>query len=225
MVLLAVRITHDDVNTGYRRVMDQEVSIVDYGVGNLGSIGNMLKKLGRRSKLVSSEIEIANSTCLILPGIGAFDRGMEALQANRLQESVLLAANAGVPILGICLGMQLLGSGSEEGKLQGLNLIPGKCVRFTPNSKIKVPHMGWNEVSWQRSTLISEWLDNSRFYFTHSFHFVCDDPMHLKGTTFHGESVAAVIQKDNVVGAQFHPEKSHRFGMQLLCNFLEMSPC
>ena len=205
--------------------LEQTVSIVDYGVGNLGSIGNMLKKLGRRSKLVSSESEIVNSTCLILPGIGAFDRGMEALQVNRLQESVLLAANAGVPILGICLGMQLLGSGSEEGKLPGLNLIPGKCIRFTPKPKIKIPHMGWNEVSWQRETLISKGLEDCRFYFTHSFHFVCDDPLDLMGTTFHGETVAAVIQKNNIIGAQFHPEKSHRFGMQLLRNFLEMPPC
>ena len=199
------------------------ISIVDYGVSNLGSIRNMLRKLGFEAELVSTPDGVTEATKIILPGVGAFDHGMTALEDLRLIGPLKSkAVEDKVPILGICLGMQLLGEGSEEGSLDGLGLIEGGCFRFRlpPESDFKVPHMGWNEpLQKQASPLLKGLNHGARFYFTHSYHLVCQDPADVLAIATHGIEFTAMVQRNNVFGVQFHPEKSHRFGMTLLQNF------
>jgi len=199
------------------------MSVVDYGMCNLGSIRNMLRKLGLDSELAATPRAVAQAKKIILPGVGAYDHGVAALQERGLiaplQESVRVR---GMPILGICLGMQLLGEGSEEGTLPGLGLIGGKCVRFrfAEGSTLKVPHMGWNETVPRRThPLLSGLESNARFYFTHSYHVVCKDPSDVLAVASHGIEFTAIVQRNNIMGVQFHPEKSHRFGIMLLRNF------
>jgi len=202
------------------------ISVVDYGVANLGSICNMLHKLGIETALVSTPDGISGATKIILPGVGAFDHGMTALADRGLVGPLRAKAHDDkVPILGICLGMQLLSKGSEEGSLDGLRLIEGVCVRFrfAPGSTLKVPHMGWNEPIPKRTSPLLNGLDwDARFYFTHSYHLVCDDPADVLASAMHGIEFTAMIHRDNVIGMQFHPEKSHRFGMTVLRNFCAM---
>lgn len=199
------------------------ISIVDYGVVNLGSIRNMLKKLGFAVELVSTPHAVAQAKKIILPGVGAYDHGVAALEnlglIGPLREQ---AAGGATPMLGICLGMQLLGNGSEEGDKAGLGIIDGGCVRFkfSQGSPLKVPHMGWNvPVPRRPSVLLAGLEERARFYFTHSYHFVCERPDDVLAIVTHGTEFAAAIQRVNVMGVQFHPEKSHRFGMTLLRNF------
>lgn len=200
------------------------IGIVDYGVANLGSIQNMLRKLGLVSALVSSPVELSCVDKIILPGVGAFDYGMAALAekgwTHALKEKVL---NDQIPILGICLGMQLLCKGSEEGAAAaGLGFIDGYCVRFKAENdrKLRIPHMGWKEIVCRRNSPIFKDLDPQfRFYFVHSYHMVCTDPADVLATAVHGDEFTAIVNKGNVWGTQFHPEKSHRFGMALLKNF------
>ena len=201
--------------------------IIDYGMGNLGSIANMLKKIGTKV-LISKDIElIEKADKLILPGIGAFDTGMK----NLAQEGLIDVLNKKVigertPILGICLGMQLLTKSSEEGTLPGLGWIDAQTVQFkfdANNNILKVPHMGWNTTHLNKeSPLFNEMFAESRFYFVHSYHVVCNNEHDILTTTHHGYEFASSIQKDNIMGVQFHPEKSHKFGMNLLENFLEL---
>jgi glutamine amidotransferase len=199
------------------------ISIVDYGVANLGSICNMLRKLRFAYELVSSADGISNATKIILPGVGAFDHGMKALSSldliSPLRERVI---GDRVPILGICLGMQLLGEGSEEGSARGIGIVAASCVRFRfpPESPLKVPHMGWNELVVRRSSdLLNTLEDRSRFYFTHSYHLVCESQDDVLAHAVHGIEFTAAVQRENIMGVQFHPEKSHRFGITLLRNF------
>jgi glutamine amidotransferase len=202
---------------------EQIISIIDYGVSNLGSIRNMLHKLGLRSELVATPEAVAGARKIILPGVGAFDHGVAALAERRLIAPLRAKAlEDRIPILGICLGMQLLGMGSEEGTSGGLGLIKGACVRFrfAEGSPLKVPHMGWNETAPKRlNPLLSGLGAGARFYFTHSYHLMCEDPADVLATATHGIEFTAMVQRDNVAGVQFHPEKSHRFGMTLLRNF------
>lgn len=194
------------------------ISVVDYGMGNIGSIKNMLKKIGVDSKLIDKPEQLDPSKSIILPGVGAFDNAMRRLNdlgfSARLQE---LAAG-GTPLLGICLGMQLLGNGSEEGNLDGLKLIPGKTQKFVLEADFKIPHMGWNKVMNSNTGLFHE-LEDSKFYFVHSYHFVPEKEAYILGETNYGVKFVSSIKKDKVYGAQFHPEKSHKYGMQLLKNF------
>jgi glutamine amidotransferase len=199
------------------------IVIVNYGLGNLGSIFNMLKKIGVES-VISSEVEtITQATKVILPGVGHFDRAMERLKGTPLRDVLDRKALVDkVPILGICLGMQLLSRGSEEGSLPGLGWIPASTVRFRPepDSRLKVPHMGWNEVERTTPSPLTEGFDAEfRFYFVHSYFVRTDDRAHSILVARHGIEFDAGIQKDNIFGVQFHPEKSHRFGMKLLANF------
>ncbi len=201
------------------------VSIVDYGVGNLGSIRNMLQKIGFDVAFVSTPAGVVSAENLILPGVGAFDHGMAALVERGLAQPLRQRAAAAAPILGICLGMQLLGRGSEEGSSPGLGIIDGACVRFRfpVGSRLKVPHMGWNELAPKRfSPLLAGLESGARFYFTHSYRFVCDDPSDVLAVADHGGEFTAVVQRGSTFGVQFHPEKSHRFGMSLLKNFGSM---
>lgn len=207
------------------------ILVVDYGMGNVGSILNMLKKIGAQV-ITSAEPEvIRRADKLILPGVGAFDSGMKRLEElgliDVLHHQVL---DRGVPVLGVCLGMQLLTRRSEEGVRPGLGWIPGETIRFRmgdDHAGLKIPHMGWNTISVRRVGAIFAGLERgSRFYFVHSYHVVCDDPEDILTTTFYGYDFVSSAQRRNVLGTQFHPEKSHKFGMKLLRNFVEMAvPC
>jgi len=195
-------------------------------MGNLGSIQSMLRKIGTPS-LVSERIDdIQRADKLILPGVGAFDNGMK----NLSELGLLPVLNKQVleketPILGICLGMQLFMGKSEEGELPGLGWIEGKVVRFrfdADQAGLKIPHMGWNTVKVQKDEpLFTGMVDDSRFYFVHSYHVVCSRHEDILATTKHGYDFPSSIRRSNIMGTQFHPEKSHRFGMGLLRNFLE----
>ena len=202
------------------------ITIVDYGVGNLGSIVNMLKKIGAKAQASSDPHVLRQAEKLILPGVGAFDPGMRKLNevglAPLLNELVL---EKKVPVIGLCLGMQLMTKRSEEGTEAGLGWIDAETVRFKfrpENAHLKIPHMGWNTLDIRRQhPLVSDLGPESRFYFVHSYHIVCADEADVVAYTDYGYPLAAVINKDNIMGAQFHPEKSHRYGMQLLKNFAE----
>lgn len=202
------------------------ISVIDYGVANLGSMLNMLRKIGVRAELVSTPEELDRAEKIILPGVGAFDHGITALQDRGLVESlkkkVLLDR---VPVLGVCLGMQMLGKGSEEGSIAGLGLIDAYCqrFRFVEDSKQKVPHMGWNLLaSREESPLLNELDARTRFYFCHSYHLVCAEPTDVLATACYGMEFVTMVRHGNIFGVQFHPEKSHRFGMALLHNFAVM---
>ena len=198
------------------------IGVIDYGVANVGSMLNMLRKVGADAQAVSTPEAVRSAEKLILPGIGAFDHGITALAERRLDAPIKERAAEGVPTLGVCLGMQLLGRASEEGTLEGLGLIAGESVRFRFDSPgpFKIPHMGWATVQPKRESVILEGLDaEPRFYFVHSYHFVCADPADVLATARYGVEFTAMINRGNVWGAQFHPEKSHRFGMALLGQF------
>ena len=200
------------------------IAIIDYGLGNLGSISNMLKVIGEKSKITNSIDVISTSDGIILPGVGAFDAGMSKLYELGLTEVIQEQASQGKPILGICLGMQLLGRSSEEGKLKGLSLIPFECRRFKfEDNELKIPHMGWDIVDFkQEHPILNELSGQQRYYFVHSYHAVCDSDENILMTCDYGYKFTAAVVKDNVIGVQFHPEKSHDFGLALLSNYVDM---
>lgn len=198
--------------------------IVDYGMGNLGSIKNMLKKLGYESIITSDIDMIKIATKLILPGVGAFDYGMSQIKkldmVDILNHKVLVEKT---PVLGICLGMQLMTQGSEEGISKGLGWIKGKACKFISGS-FKIPHMGWNTIHvCKKNWLFDEAEDEKRFYFVHSYYVQCYDKEDILTTTQYATEFVSSFQKNNIYGVQFHPEKSHKFGMHLLKNFMEIS--
>lgn len=201
--------------------------IVDYGMGNVGSIQNMLKKIGHSSLVSGNPEDILAATKLILPGVGAFDQGMKSLADKGLIEPLRIAiTQKKVPVLGICLGMQLLGQSSEEGQLPGLGWVDARAVRFVPpveaSVAIKVPHMGWNVVHPVCDDIIfTDFRKEARFYFVHSYHMVCGSRDIVIGETIYGARFASMFRQCHIFGVQFHPEKSHRFGIQLLKNFVE----
>lgn len=204
------------------------IVIVDYGMGNLGSILNMLKKIGAPEAMVSSSaVDIKRAEKIILPGVGAFDTGMMKLRETGLigllKEKVIQDKT---PTLGVCLGMQLMGKISEEGELPGLGWFDAECVRFRldTSSRLKVPHMGWNTVNIQKEgTLFKGMPEEPRFYFVHSYHVISHNPEDVLTTTDYGYAFVSAIQRGNLMAAQFHPEKSHKFGMKLYKNFVEMA--
>jgi glutamine amidotransferase len=198
------------------------IGIVDYGVGNLGSVYNMLKKVGVKSQIEKDPSKLDSYQGVILPGVGAFDRAMECLEATGFREPLLeYGNNKKMPVLGICLGMQLLFDSSEEGSRSGLGLIPGAAKKFSLPDDFKVPHMGWNRVKSARSSDLFNGIENDmRFYFAHSYFLDCDQD-YVLGRADYGGEFTCVVGKENILGCQFHPEKSHRFGMKLLSNFWE----
>jgi glutamine amidotransferase len=203
------------------------IVVVDYGVGNLGSIVNMFKKVGVKAIASSEPAVIENAEKLILPGIGAFDAGMQKLNERGLVPILQnLVMDRKVPVLGLCLGLQLMTKGSEEGKLAGLGWFDAETLRFGFSSDqphLKIPHMGWNTIEIRRPhRLISNLEIDSRFYFVHSFYVRCHDADSVLAETDYGGYFHSIVGKDNIVGAQFHPEKSHKYGMRLLKNFAEM---
>ena len=202
------------------------ITIVDYGMGNLRSIQNMLKHLGVASEITSDKEIIGNAESLILPGVGAFDKATARINELGLRDVIISKANQDkIPILGICLGMQLLGNSSEEGHSRGLGLVDAQSVRFEfgdREKQLNVPHMGWNTVFANNDhSLFRNMAAEPRFYFVHSYHVVCADKDEILGTTDYGGSFTSAIARDNIMGVQFHPEKSHTFGMALLKNFAE----
>lgn len=200
------------------------VGIINYGLGNLGSIQNMLRTIGVRSIITNKTEDLFACDHLILPGVGAFDAGMNKLNEVGLIAPIKkLAIQEKKPILGICLGMQMLGRKSEEGNLKGLELIPFDNIKFKfSNNNLKIPHMGWDVVDFkQDNNLIRGISTTQRYYFVHSYHALCDDPSNVLMTCDYGYNFAAAVVKNNIYGVQFHPEKSHDFGMRLLKNFVE----
>ncbi len=202
------------------------IAIVNYGMGNLGSISNMLKKIGADAEVTSDPASIRCARKLILPGVGAFDAGMHQLAQLGLVDALNEQATIRrVPILGICLGMQLMTASSEEGVLPGLGWVDAETRRFDlpPGSALKVPHMGWNVVAASKSSALLRGADaEQRFYFVHSYRVHCRNPSDILLTAEYGGRFDAGFERDNFMGVQFHPEKSHRFGMALLRNFAEM---
>jgi glutamine amidotransferase len=198
-----------------------EIGIVGYGIGNTGSICNMFRKLRIDAEVVSSRSSLANSKRLVLPGIGAFDACMNALETSGLRTAVLEFAATQRPVLGICVGMQMLTLDSEEGVMPGLGLIRAHTRRFPDADGLRVPHMGWNTIEWMipDNPLARELANESRFYFVHSFRVICESPANTLATCSYGGDFSAAIVNGNVSGVQFHPEKSHRFGLRLLSNF------
>jgi glutamine amidotransferase len=199
------------------------IAIVDLDVGNCGSIAHVLKKLRTPSIVTSDPDVIKNAQKIILPGVGAFDTVAAAVDRLDLRETLVQIAQAGEqPLLGICVGMQILAEGSEEGKLPGLGIIPGYCRRFS-DPTLRVPHMGWNQLSARSGSPLFTYLNaESRFYFVHSYYVETDDESHIAATTAYGLNFASAVQINNVYGVQFHPEKSHRHGLALFKAFLEI---
>ena len=199
----------------------QNIVIIDYGMGNVGSISNMLKYLGAKVTISSDYATIKNADKLILPGVGHFDRAMENISQQSLLEVIHeMALNKNKPFLGICLGMQLMCDTSEEGKSDGLKLVKAavKRFRFPDNKDLKIPHMGWNYIQPQKQSNILKDLDEqSRFYFVHSYFVDCTNDDDILTSTTYGKRF---VYK-NLIGVQFHPEKSHRFGINLFKNFLQ----
>ena len=198
------------------------VTVVDNQSCNTGSVINMLKKIGVKAKSTSVASEIAQAERIILPGVGAFDTAMLKLKELGLIEALNeRALEAKVPTLGICLGMQLLSEKSEEGSEPGLGWIPGEVKKFNLDQNHKLPHMGWNHVkAVHQSELLQGYERDPKFYFVHSYHFSCDDQF-IIGKVEYGYDFPCIVGKDNIVGAQFHPEKSHKYGMKFLSQFME----
>lgn len=199
------------------------ITIVNYGLGNLGSIRNMLKKLGCNSVITDSPSEVLMADKLILPGVGSFDTGMIKLRELGLDTALDQKVQVEkCPVLGICLGMQMFGTESDEGVEKGLNWIEGKIQKFNfqAEQKLTIPHMGWQETAIVNDSYISKDLIDPRFYYVHSYHFVPADRDNEILRANYGYDFTAGIQKENVIGVQFHPEKSHKYGMQLLENYI-----
>lgn len=200
------------------------IAIINYGLGNLGSIANMLKVIGEKTIITNNADEIDKADKIILPGVGAFDTGMKQLNEKGLVDVIRFQAlDKKKPILGICLGMQLLGRKSEEGSSSGLSLIPFDNIKFKlDNTKLKVPHMGWDIISIkQQNNLVYGLTALQRFYFVHSYHAKCDCKENVLMSCDYGYEFTAAIVEENIYGVQFHPEKSHNFGLALLSNFVK----
>lgn len=200
------------------------ITIVDYGMGNLGAVLNMFKRIGVPARISGDPVCVGSAEKILLPGVGAFDAAMRCINASGLREALERQALVNrVPVLGICLGMQLLTRGSEEGQEPGLGWIAADTRRFPARPSLKVPHMGWNLVHRTQGHALTAGLPpESRFYFVHSYFVQADDPANTLLRANYGLDFDAAIVRDNIVGAQFHPEKSHRFGMTLLANFARM---
>lgn len=204
------------------------VTIIDYGIGNLNSVANMIRYVGGSCCISCNPAEIAKATKLILPGVGAFDSGMEALNRSKIVEALAVAVlERKTPILGICLGMQLMAKRSEEGGLAGLGWVDAEVRKFCfpETSRLKIPHMGWNNISILRQNPLIPSEAGQRFYFVHSYHVVCEQDEDIVSTCEYGYDFVAAIAHGNIFGMQFHPEKSHRFGMAIMRRFWEMKAC
>lgn len=200
------------------------IAIVDYGMGNLGSVANMFRRIGAPATISSSPHALEQATKIVLPGVGAFDAGMQSLEERGLRAILeRKALKERVPVLGICLGAQLLTSGSEEGLRSGLGWIPARTRRFPAGADLRVPHMGWNAIRVRQASALARAADTDlRFYFVHSYYICVERDEHSLFKTTYGLEFDSGIRHENIYGVQFHPEKSHRFGMELLANFARL---
>jgi len=201
------------------------ITIVDYGLGNMGSMLNMFKRIGVNARIESEPDELYKAEKLVLPGVGAFDAAMQKILDKPGLEEVLVskALDQCIPVLGVCLGMQLLTTYSEEGALPGLNWVPGETKRFPKMKDLKVPHMGWNIAQPNAKSKLTKGLGpDPKYYFVHSYYVRTESATHSLMQTHHGIKFDSAIELDNIFGVQFHPEKSHRFGMNILKNFSEL---
>lgn len=199
------------------------IVIIDYGVGNLTSIQNMFRKAGVAAVISSNKIDIEHASKILLPGMGAFDNCMQRLNESGLRDTIEKKVfNDKIPVLGICVGLQMFMENSEEGNLAGLGWIKGSTIRFKPGlmqDNQKIPNMGWLEIELKKQSPILGGLENARFYFAHSYHVKTANVEDALVSAHYGYDFTVGIERDNIIGVQFHPEKSHRFGMQLLKNF------
>lgn len=199
------------------------IHIVDYGVGNIGSILNMLKRVGSEAILASTSDDLKNATKIVLPGVGNFDHGMRQLKKSGMIELLNQKVNdEKVPILGICLGAQLMCNASEEGRVEGLSWFDAEVKKFNFNdsTNLRIPHMGWNYVNNVKDSIISKDLpQDSRFYFVHSYHMVTKHTNDILFKTNYGYDFVSGLQHENKFACQFHPEKSHKYGIQMFKNF------
>lgn len=200
------------------------ITIIDYGCGNLGSIKNMIKKIGGEAIVTSNIDEIKRANKIILPGVGSFDTGMSNLKKygfiDILTEKAFVEK---VPFLGICLGMQLMTNSSEEGKESGLGWIDAQAIKFEFEkvSANKTPNMGWKSILQKKESLyLNDLKDSPRFYFVHAYYVQCNNKIDVLTTSNYGNEYVSAFEKENLCGVQFHPEKSHKFGMKLFSNFL-----
>lgn len=202
----------------------QPCVVIDYKLGNIASVLNMIRKVGGKATVASSKDEILSASKLILPGVGSFDHGIEQLHSLDFFSAIQEKSHDNTPLLGICLGMQLLANKSEEGNSQGLGLIDAEFKRFSfdGTSPFRVPHVGWNTVNVVKpSPLFSpDRSEEQRFYFTHSYLAVCASDESIIASTEYGHSFPCIYHRDRTYGVQFHPEKSHKFGMSMIKNFL-----
>jgi glutamine amidotransferase len=203
------------------------IHIVDYGLGNVQAILTIYKRLGFEVTRAKTVADLTGASKIILPGVGSFDHAIELLNQSGMRPVLeALVVEDKVPVLGICVGMQLLASASDEGHLPGLGWVPGRVRAFRANeqsARLPLPHMGWNDVQPKPGASLFTGLESSaRFYFLHSYYFDCIEPSHAIATAFYGLDFNCVVSAGNVYGVQFHPEKSHHFGAQLLKNFAEL---
>jgi glutamine amidotransferase len=200
------------------------ITLVDYGLGNIQAFANIYKRIGITCSIARHAEELNRASRLILPGVGAFDWAMQRLDSSGLRPVLDdLVLNQQVPVLGICVGMQMMANRSDEGHLPGLGWIPGKVKRFDESllpTKTGLPHMGWNNIAPKDHPLFLT-ISDPRFYFLHSYYFLPDSEEHVLAETEYGECFASAVCNDHVYGVQFHPEKSHHWGIQLLQNFSE----
>ena len=196
------------------------VAVVDYGMGNLRSVEKGCLKVGLTPRVTSSPEEVKRAKAIVLPGVGAFRDCIHELTRLKLLDTIIKSIQDGKPYLGICLGLQILFTESEEfGHYEGMNIFPGRVIRFS-NPTLKVPHMGWNSLNFQKNSPLFEGIDNrSFFYFVHSYYVIPDDTSIVSGTTDYGLNFTSMIWKDNVFACQFHPEKSQTVGLKILHNF------
>lgn len=202
------------------------ISVLDYGAGNVGSVIRMIERAGGKAQRIAAPADVLAAQKLVIPGVGAFDYGMANLASRGLLESLhSVALEARIPVFGICLGMQLMCRSSEEGQLPGLGWIDAQARHFSvpEGSGLRVPHMGWNTLNVVRQNdLVSRDGEEKRFYFVHSYKVSCNDPADPIALTRYGEDFVAAFQRENIMGVQFHPEKSHRFGLEMMRHFVEL---
>jgi len=203
--------------------MTPKIVIVDYGMGNLRNVQKAFEKIGSAAKLTRNKNEIERASAIVLPGVGAFKDCMENLEKHGLVEPLLRSVEKGKPYLGICLGLQILFSESEEfGSHKGLNLINGKVVRFVPGPEHKVPHMGWNTIEKEKEIPVLQGIESGDFfYFVHSYYVIPDQGQWVSSLTTYGKPFVSSIWKENLFATQFHPEKSQQKGLRILENFVK----
>jgi glutamine amidotransferase len=203
--------------------MNPKIVIIDYGMGNLRSVQKGFEWIGIEAKVSRSKKEIGRTSALVLPGVGAFKDCMENLEKHGLVEPLLRSIEQGKPYLGICLGLQILFSESEEfGSCKGLGLIRGKVVKFRSDPEHKVPHMGWNTIEKEKEVPMLQGIENGDFfYFVHSYYVISEETQWISTFTTYGERFVSSIRKENIFATQFHPEKSQQKGLRILENFVK----